>query len=204
MKIVARGSETQKQEWIAKNANIAAIEWLDDEEWIDANADVYFDLLFDELNMVKKFFKQNGVVFANAVITEKHFLPANYIRVNAWNGFLENEFLEIVALPENVVAVTEIMKQLKQKFNFVPDIAGMISPRIICMIINEAYFALGEEISTKEEIDTALKLGTNYPFGPFEWSEKIGLKNVYALLKKLNSEGLRYSIAPKLEEEANK
>ncbi len=45
----------------------------------------------------------------------------------------------------------------------------------MAMIINEAWHALAEEVSTKNEIDTAMKLGTNYPYGPFEWAEKIGL-----------------------------
>jgi 3-hydroxybutyryl-CoA dehydrogenase len=60
------------------------------------------------------------------------------------------------------------------------------------MIINEAWFALEEGISTKEEIDTAMKLGTNYPYGPFEWGNRIGLKNIYALLDKLNKTNDRY------------
>ena len=49
-----------------------------------------------------------------------------------------------------------------------PDIPGFISARVVSMIINEAYFALEEEVSSKEEIDTAMKLGTNYPYGPFD------------------------------------
>jgi len=72
------------------------------------------------------------------------------------------------------------------------------------MIINEAYFALGDKVSTKDEIDTAMKLGTNYPYGPFEWSRKIGLKNVYQLLSVLSKEDHRYIAAPCLEEEVAK
>ncbi|MCW3087600.1 MAG: hypothetical protein JWQ78_986, partial [Sediminibacterium sp.] len=78
---------------------------------------------------------------------------------------------------------------------------GMIAARVIAMIINEAYFGLGDGISTRGDIDTAMKLGTNYPYGPFEWSEKIGLKKIYALLKKLNETSIRYVIAPALENE---
>jgi 3-hydroxyacyl-CoA dehydrogenase len=44
------------------------------------------------------------------------------------------------------------------------------------MIINEAYFALEDNVSTKAETDIAMKLGTNYPYGPFEWGQLIGLK----------------------------
>ena len=70
------------------------------------------------------------------------------------------------------------------------------------MIINEAYFALEEGVSTKEEIDTAMKLGTNYPYGPFEWAKKIGLKNIFQLLDKLHKTNLRYEPAALLKKEA--
>jgi 3-hydroxybutyryl-CoA dehydrogenase len=76
----------------------------------------------------------------------------------------------------------------------------MIAARVIAMIINEAYWGLGEGISTKAEIDIAMKSGTNYPYGPFEWSEKIGLSKIGALLKKLSEEDRRYALAPALEE----
>lgn len=71
------------------------------------------------------------------------------------------------------------------------------------MIINEAYFTLGENVSGKTEIDTAMKLGTNYPFGPFEWSEIIGKEKIYNLLTKLVTEDRRYDPAPFLIKEAN-
>ncbi len=54
-------------------------------------------------------------------------------------------------------------------------------------------------ITTKTEIDLAMKLGTNYPYGPFEWAEKIGLKNIYLLLKKLSENDNRYAVAPAME-----
>ena len=86
----------------------------------------------------------------------------------------------------------ELYKQLGWKYRIVPDIPGMISGRILAMIINEAYYTLQENVSTREEIDIAMKLGTNYPFGPFEWSEKIGLENIYDLLNKLGATDDRY------------
>jgi 3-hydroxybutyryl-CoA dehydrogenase len=77
----------------------------------------------------------------------------------------------------------------------------MITPRIIAMIINEAWFSLAENISTRDEIDTAMKLGTNYPYGPFEWGEKIGLNRIIELLNELQKTDKRYSIAPGLKGE---
>jgi 3-hydroxybutyryl-CoA dehydrogenase len=58
---------------------------------------------------------------------------------------------------------------------------------------------LGEKVSTKEEIDLAMKLGTNYPWGPFEWAEKIGVENILNLLEKLSQQEERYFPAPALK-----
>ena len=55
---------------------------------------------------------------------------------------------------------------------------GFITARVIAMIINEAFFALQENVSSKEEIDTAMRLGTNYPYGPFEWTKLIGIDKI--------------------------
>lgn len=67
------------------------------------------------------------------------------------------------------------------------------------MIVNEAFFALGEGVSTKSEIDVAMKLGTNYPYGTFEWCERIGLEKVHNLLEKLAKTDSRYSVAPAMK-----
>tara|TARA_R110002072_G_scaffold276051_1_gene437515 strand:- start:256436 stop:257077 length:642 start_codon:yes stop_codon:yes gene_type:complete len=64
---------------------------------------------------------------------------------------------------------------------------GFTYPRVVSMIINEAFFSLEDELASPEDIDTAMKYGVNYPHGPFEWSEKIGLKIVDTLLTELYS-----------------
>ena len=79
----------------------------------------------------------------------------------------------------------------------------MLSARIIAMIINEAYYTLEAGISSKAEIDTAMKLGTNYPYGPFEWGEKIGLKNIYMLLFELSKTDDRYIVSTALRDEVD-
>ena len=48
---------------------------------------------------------------------------------------------------------------------------GFIFPRTIVQIINEAHFALEENVASRKDIDRAMKFGVNYPKGPFEWSE---------------------------------
>ena len=95
------------------------------------------------------------------------------------------------------------MSLLNRKAEWVPDVKGFISPRVVSMIINEAYFTLEENVSTKEEIDIAMKLGTNYPYGPFEWSKKIGLKKIAGLLKELSINEKRYEPSALLLKDAS-
>jgi 3-hydroxybutyryl-CoA dehydrogenase len=69
-----------------------------------------------------------------------------------------------------------------------PDVPGFISARVISKIINEAWISVDEGVSTPGEIDIAMRLGTNYPFGPLEWAEKIGVGKVRSLLERLEQD----------------
>lgn len=62
---------------------------------------------------------------------------------------------------------------------------GFVYPRIVAMIINEAWLAREDDLADAENIDLAMKNGVNYPWGPFEWGEKIGLEKVRMLLEEL-------------------
>jgi 3-hydroxybutyryl-CoA dehydrogenase len=201
MFIVIKADDRQKTEFLSKGvpAN-TRIGFYTAEETIPADADAYFDLLFEEEGPAFANIS-NKPIFVNAVITKD--LPANYLRINAWSGFLQREITELGRKQDSSFTANaeNIFRKLEWKYQWVPDTPGMIAARVIAMIINEAYFGLGDEISTKAEIDIAMKLGTNYPYGPFEWSEKIGLAKIYALLKQLLVNDSRYTIAPALEKE---
>lgn len=123
------------------------------------------------------------------------------IRFNGWNGFISKPAWEICG---NITTdARAVLEQINMNFIAVPDVPGMISARVISMIINEAYFALEEKVSSKTDIDTAMKLGTNYPYGPFEWCELIGKENVYQLLSTLAETNPVYTPAPLLKKELN-
>ncbi len=124
---------------------------------------------------------------------------ANVIRFNDWNGFLEKPKWEISG--ETTPGLLNFFHHLGKEPIFCSDVPGFISARVIALIINEAYIALAEGVSTKEEIDIAMKLGTNYPYGPFEWCEKIGRENIYFLLSNLSIADERYLPAPLLVKE---
>lgn len=83
---------------------------------------------------------------------------------------------------------------------------GFIYPRTLALIINEAYFALQENLANTSDIDTAMKFGVNYPLGPFEWSKIIGLDKIFILLNELETKTgkSRYKTCPFLYEEAKK
>lgn len=138
-------------------------------------------------------------VFINSVTKtlEQNNLQDNFSRINGWPGFLKRQIWEIASPNKSLAG--KVFEQLSWEIIFVKDEPGFIAARVISMIINEAFFALEDEVSSMEEIDLAMKLGTNYLFGPFEWLEKIGVQNIYHLLQKLTVTDIRYSIAPLLE-----
>jgi len=58
--------------------------------------------------------------------------------------------------------------------------------RILVAILNEAAYALGEEVASREDIDTAMLKGTNYPKGPMAWIDEIGPRTVRGVLRGFN------------------
>ena len=155
----------------------------------------------ETLSVSKNEKQSDHAAWLHAAIKE---IGINVIRINGWPGFLKRSFAEIACSVENKTNASAILDALNKKAEWVPDIKGFVAPRVISMIINEAYFALEENVSTKQEINVAMKLGTNYPYGPFEWSEKIGLKNIAALLTELSKTETRYQPAALLLKDANK
>jgi 3-hydroxybutyryl-CoA dehydrogenase len=78
-----------------------------------------------------------------------------------------------------------------------------VSLRVISCIVNEAFLALSEGVATAEDIDRAMKLGANYPKGPFEWVEEIGAHSIVETLDSLRAAyGDAYLAAPALRERA--
>jgi 3-hydroxybutyryl-CoA dehydrogenase len=206
MKIAVLANNVSKEEFLSKKipstVEIIMAESLSQLLFIK-KADAYFDFEFiindERIKQLNSFLPKP--VFINSVINTLTEINQPFIRINAWPTFLKRNVCEIVVDENQKIIAKEILDKLEWSFQFVPDVPGMISARIIAMIINEAYYTFEDDVSTKKEIDIAMKLGTNYPFGPFEWSEKIGLKNIYGLLLQLNKTDSRYTISKSLEKE---
>jgi 3-hydroxybutyryl-CoA dehydrogenase len=81
-----------------------------------------------------------------------------------------------------------------------PLTAEQIAARVLATLVNEAASAVAEEVAAPTAVDTALRLGMNYPNGPLEWGERIGLEHVVRTLDQLHAsvpDG-RYRVVPLL------
>ncbi|KEO80982.1 3-hydroxyacyl-CoA dehydrogenase family protein [Tumebacillus flagellatus] len=97
-------------------------------------------------------------------------------------------------------AAESVLADLGREAEWVQDSAGLVLPRLVSVIINEAVTALVEGVANADDIDIAMKLGTNYPHGPLAWADRIGLDQVYATLQGVYDEQQedRYRPAPQL------
>jgi len=207
MKIILLASEEQKEELTAQQLK-AGVELIWPVELTAikdiGDADACIDLQFaDEparIDLLKQ--RKSSLLVINSVMRTTDELTQRCIRINGWNTFLKRPVIEAAGPPQLQQKAEELFSLFNKKVDWVADITGFISLRVVASIINEAYFALDEKVSTKEEIDTAMKLGTNYPYGPFEWSQKIGVGNVCQLLEQLSMEKERYTPSTLLKKEA--
>lgn len=178
-----------------------------------SKADVVFDFFsgYDALNTYTDF---SGPVFINTSFNTLAMYGSEGFRskglVAGFCGlptFLDRPVLEVsLRETKDEVALGTICQKLNTDYKLVHDRVGLVTPRVICMIINEAYVTLEEGTATEADIDLAMKLGTNYPQGPFEWGRKIGLKQVVDLLKAVHADTQheRYEICPLLQQAASK
>jgi len=83
---------------------------------------------------------------------------------------------------------------------WVGDAPGLVLGRIVCQVINECAFSLGEGVGSAKDIDTGMVLGLSYPLGPLKWADELGLDHVLSVLQALCAEYReeRYRPAPVL------
>lgn len=174
--------------------------------------DVVFDLNFDDspTNLQYYSYVKGKVVLAGmvknqlaAVLSNLHHQPrCEFMGINALPTFIDRDLLEVtLCSPEQEEVLKSLCEALGWQYKIVQDRVGMVTPRIVLMIINEACYTLQEGTASIEDIDLGMKLGTNYPKGPFEWADAIGIKNVYETLEALyqDTHDERYKICPLLK-----
>ena len=201
MQIVVICDEAQKRELMSGGLEESTVQWMNDVLYLP-KGDAIIDLTFQNTPERIAVLKQFSCVIINCVAESANNIDPSFIRINGWASFLKGAIVEAAGAESISASTEEVFAQLGKKVEWLPDEPGFVTPRVISMIINEAYFALSEGVSTKEEIDTAMKLGTAYPFGPFEWSQKIGLQNIAHLLATLSTKEPRCRPCPLLVKEA--
>ena len=179
-------------------------------------ADLYIDLDFEKIRM------QQGsdaaasraqvlgrlmpsLVIVNAVVPTIAEIGVPVVRLNGWPGFAGRDLQELAfPNPDAARRLGALYDGIGQAFRQAPDSPGMISARILATVINEAWYTWEQGVSSKEDVDTAMKLGTNYPLGPFEWGAQIGLENIVSLLEALARDDPRYQPAKSLKNAVGK
>lgn len=213
MKILVRGRDPQIEEFLLKFGKVDGLE-LDNQNSYEkdlSNFDLVFDFFLDESpENLDQYSSEDLILFCNSVKTSlaefsfylDHDFNFKMIGFNGMQSFLDRELMELTLLLEDDRKIIEqVCSQLNTEYVIVEDRVGMVTPRVICMIINEAYYTVQEGTADKKSIDLAMKLGTNYPHGPFEWAEIIGIRNVYELLEAVyeDTKDERYKICPQMK-----
>ena len=213
MDIYVIGNSHQSDEIRSKISDAHSVKLVGNLDEVNAESEaVVFDFSFDDspddienytgLSNIHLFINSTRISLAELTFFGDNKLPKLY-GIAGDPTFLERPLLEVSFQHDNKAAATELFSQLGLDATLVDDRVGLVTPRIIAMIINEAYYTVMEGTATKEDIDTGMKLGTNYPMGPFEWALSWGIANIYELLEALHldTKDERYKICPLLKQE---
>ncbi len=131
-----------------------------------------------------------------------------FIGISAFPTLLANGLVELspslYTSKETADLTVALFASATMETAMVQDSIGMVMPRILCQIINEALFTVQNDVASPCDIDEAMKYGTNYPRGPIAWGELIGYANVVAVLDALyhHHHEERYRVAPLLRQMA--
>lgn len=160
----------------------------------DGEIESILALLDEPLRQGKTFFFVN-TLFVTA--TEVSALIGNRVPVIgiSWIPGLTNVAERLEAAPALQVSEADASEAIALLDSIVPgeieqveDRIALVSARILAMIINEAAFAVMEDVADPAGIDTAMKLGTNYPEGPLAWVDRVGADVIVGILQALFDE----------------
>ena len=167
-----------------------------------ANADFVIEAATENPELKFKIFKdidsaaRDGVILASntssisitkiAAATKR---PDKIIGMHFMNPVPLMKLVEVIkglATSEATLSTTlDLCKVMGKEAWEANDSPGFISNRILCPMINEAIFALQENVGTPEAIDAVMKLGMNHPMGPLALADLIGLDVVLFIMEVL-------------------
>lgn len=182
------------------------------------NADLIIEAVPEELDIKKRvfeimeehasahcYFATNTSTMSPTEIASFAKRPERTIAMHFFNPVHKMPLVEIVRGLETSDETAEVIKEVAVKMGketvVINEFPGFVTSRISALVGNEAFFMLQEGLGTPEEIDKAIKLGLNYPMGPFELVDLVGLDTRLNNLNYLHSKlGEKYRPAPLLEQ----
>ncbi|MGC9976333.1 MAG: 3-hydroxyacyl-CoA dehydrogenase NAD-binding domain-containing protein [Syntrophales bacterium] len=179
-------------------------------------ADVVIEVVIEVMDVKKQVYKEleqivpaHCLFFSNtsglsitemAAITKR---PERFIGTHFFNPVPVMRLLEIIRGYETSAETLEIAKEWGKKIGkeviVVKEAPAFAVNRILCVMLNEAFFALDEGIASAEEIDKGMMLGCNHPIGPLALSDLVGNETLLHVMEDMHRElGDKYRPAPLL------
>ncbi|MBZ0143406.1 MAG: 3-hydroxybutyryl-CoA dehydrogenase [Rhodocyclaceae bacterium] len=166
------------------------------------DADLVIEAATENLELKLKIFRQldelakaDAVIASNTSSISITKLAASTKRADKVIGMHFFNPVPLMALVELIrglqtsdatyAAVEEVSKAVGKTPVQVRNSPGFVVNRMLCPMINEAIFALGEGLATAAQIDEAMKLGANHPIGPLALCDMIGLDVQLAVMNVL-------------------
>ncbi|HOO41512.1 MAG TPA: 3-hydroxyacyl-CoA dehydrogenase family protein, partial [Syntrophales bacterium] len=136
-----------------------------------------------------------------AALTDR---PDRFIGTHFFNPVTVMKLMELIMAYETSEETLAIAKAWGEKLGkecvIVKEGPAFVVNRVLCTMINEAFFTLGDGLATPEDIDKAMMLGCNHPIGPLALADLIGNDTLLHIIEGLNEElGDKYRPAPLLK-----
>ncbi|MFD1737290.1 3-hydroxyacyl-CoA dehydrogenase [Bacillus salitolerans] len=159
----------------------------------------------DQHAPVSCFFATNTSTMSPTEIASFTKRPEKVMAMHFFNPVHKMKLVEMVRGLETADETAEGIRAVAEKMGketvVVNEFPGFVTSRISALVGNEAFYMLQEGLGSPEEIDKAIKLGLNYPMGPFELGDLVGLDARLNNLKYLHEKlGEKYRPAPLLEQ----
>jgi 3-hydroxybutyryl-CoA dehydrogenase len=199
-KLVAKG----KIEQSAMDATLANITKAT--EYVDcSDADLFIEAVAEDMvtkheifNEIEAIAKESAILSTNTSslsiteIASKSKRPEQVIGMHFFNPVPVMKLIEIIKGKLTSEEVHNTIFELAKKIGKTPvsvdEAPGFVVNRILVPMVNEGVGILADGVATKEEIDTAMKLGANHPMGPLELGDLIGLDVCLAIMEVLYNE----------------
>ena len=215
-KNLARDVEKAKKTQADMDAILGRIKPTLDLKAAAADADLIVEVVIEVMDVKKKVYeelekivKPECLFFTNtsglsitelAAVTKR---PAKFIGTHFFNPVPVMKLLEIIRGYETSDETLEIAKEWGKSIGkdviVVNEAPAFAVNRVLCTMLNEAFYVLGEGIASAEDIDKGMVLGCNHPIGPLALSDLVGMETLLRVVEGLHKElGDKYRPAPLL------